>query len=83
MLQQAILNYLETKEKILKILQIDTIKKKQIEITELKNNNLKKISLDKLNSRMELREKRISEPEDIIIESIQSKQHIGKELKKQ
>ena len=32
---------------------------------------------------MELREKRISEPEDIIIESIQSKQHIGKELKKQ
>ena len=30
---------------------------------------------------MELREKRINEPEDIIIEFIQSKQHIGKVLK--
>ena len=31
---------------------------------------------------MELRKKRISEPEDVITEFIQSEQHIGKVLKK-
>lgn len=83
MLQWAIMNMLEQIEKMKSLsIEIEGIKKNQMEILDLKNTIAEiKSSTDGLNSRMVRTKERINKLEDRTIEIIQSEQQRGNGLK--